>query len=94
MIGASLNLAALLLHHGAMPISLTGYHLIHPHARVPNVGSRHVITSTTKAWWLVDWIPVAPYLMSPGDILVGLGIMSLIYLNSSKRGEKVIAQNQ
>ncbi|MFB5190155.1 DUF5317 family protein [Alicyclobacillus fastidiosus] len=92
-IGACLNLFIIVLHGGAMPVSLGAFHALHPHGALPHVGSRHVMTSQAVGWWLADWIPVPPFLMSPGDIIVGLGIIVLVYSNSSKRGAKDVVQN-
>ncbi|WP_206915564.1 DUF5317 family protein [Alicyclobacillus suci] len=93
LIGASLNLFAIVINHGVMPVSLHAYTLMHHDTSVPHIGTRHVITSTGISGWIVDWIPVWPYLMSPGDILVGIGVIQLIFFNSSKRGEKVIVDH-
>lgn len=85
VVGALLNLMALLLHGGLMPVSESA--LVQTGQEVDSfeTDSRHQLMKNSMPFWLFgDWIPVVRYVLSPGDLLVGMGIILLITKNSSK----------
>ena len=85
MSGALLNLLALLVHEGLMPVSETALKLTGQEGVSFEADSRHqLMTDSNFLWILGDWIPVYKYVLSPGDFFVGVGIIVLIFLNSSK----------
>ncbi|WP_040203681.1 DUF5317 family protein [Neobacillus jeddahensis] len=87
VMGAILNLAALLMNGGSMPVSeeallQTGQVEL---ASFVTDSRHHLMEDKSLFYWVLgDWIPAADYVLSPGDVLVGIGIMLLIILNSSK----------
>nr|WP_251041198.1 DUF5317 family protein [Bacillus sp. ISL-45] len=90
IIGAVLNLLALLLNDGLMPVSEEALNTTGQHLESFETDSRHqVMSHSTDFWFLGDWIPVVKYVISPGDIFVAIGIVLLIYMNSSSMKPKV-----
>ncbi|MGS2779691.1 DUF5317 family protein [Robertmurraya sp. GLU-23] len=88
--GAILNLLALLLNEGLMPVDENALKQTGQEVTSFETDSRHqLMTKTTKFWILGDWIPVIKYVLSPGDLFVAIGIILLIYKNSSKIKLKV-----
>ncbi|MGG7622126.1 DUF5317 family protein, partial [Bacillus coreaensis] len=88
--GAILNLLALLLNEGLMPVDENALKQTGQEVTSFETDSRHqLMTETTKFWILGDWIPVIKYVLSPGDLFVAIGIILLIYKNSSKIKTKV-----
>ncbi|EWG11558.1 DUF5317 domain-containing protein [Cytobacillus firmus] len=82
--GAILNLFALLLNGGLMPVSKTSMELTGQADVSFDQDSRHqLMDEITITSILGDWIPLIKYVLSPGDLLVGIGIVLLITLNSS-----------
>lgn len=91
--GVFANLMALLLHGGSMPVSiraleLAGLHHLTDFSRA----SRHAAMENGMSGWLGDWIPIIMplgknYVMSPGDVLVGIGVIICFYYHSSRRKE-------
>ncbi|MEH7440557.1 DUF5317 family protein [Neobacillus drentensis] len=90
--GALLNLTALLLHGGLMPVSKEALILTGQTDPSFESDSRHQPMEASMPYWIFgDWIPVIRYVLSPGDFLVGLGIILLIFHHSSKmkiKGER------
>lgn len=85
IIGATLNLTALLLHGGLMPVSDFALIQTGQEGYSFKSDSRHQLMDSSSLFWLLgDWIPVIHYVLSPGDFLVGIGITLLIFKNSSK----------
>ncbi|WP_431307945.1 DUF5317 family protein [Alicyclobacillus sacchari] len=82
--GTALNLIAIVVTGGAMPVLLSTVHLLHL-SIAKNTGLRHSFTAMDGWWWLGDWIPVPPFVMSPGDILVGIGLGRFALAESQKR---------
>jgi hypothetical protein len=82
-VGSSLNVLALLVHNGRMPVLEQALII----ARVPNIpdDSRHQLMSASPFWWLGDWIPLYKMVISIGDLLVGVGIFTFIIMNSPPR---------
>ncbi|HZH61635.1 MAG TPA: DUF5317 family protein [Metabacillus sp.] len=87
--GALLNALALVLHRGFMPVSETAMKL----AGLEHLGfegdSRHRSMGDSLFWWLGDWIPFftpigVNYVISLGDVLVGVGLILFIVRNSLK----------
>lgn len=90
IVGAILNLAALLLHGGLMPVSKDALTVTGQEIGTFENDSRHQLMKDSNLFWLLgDWIPVVKYVLSPGDFFVGVGIIFLIYKNSSKRKNTV-----
>jgi hypothetical protein len=88
--GATLNLLALVLNEGFMPVDQNALNKTGQEVSSFETDSRHqLMTNTTTFWMLGDWIPVIKYVLSPGDLLVAIGIILLIYRNSSKMNLKV-----
>ncbi|MBT2693618.1 DUF5317 family protein [Bacillus sp. ISL-55] len=85
--GSTLNLLALLLHGGLMPVSEKAMTLTGQDVSSLGNDSRHQLMDSTFTWILGDWIPVLKYVLSPGDLLVGTGIITLVYLNSTVWGK-------
>jgi hypothetical protein len=84
-LGAFLNLIALLLNSGQMPVSEKALKQTGQEISSFSTDSRHEgMTETSITWILGDWIPVVKYVLSPGDFLVGTGIILLVWLNSTK----------
>jgi hypothetical protein len=89
--GLSINIIALITHGGLMPVSekamkVAGlqYLLDYTH------DSRHQDMGESFFWWLGDWIPVIVpigenFVLSPGDVMVGLGLILFCIYHSSKR---------
>jgi hypothetical protein len=90
--GALLNLSALLLHGGLMPVSEEALILTGQTDPSFESDSRHQLMEDSMPYWILgDWIPVFRFVLSPGDFLVGIGMILLIYFHSSKikrKGER------
>lgn len=91
--GTVLNMLALLLHGGMMPVSENAMRI----AGLEDLGfdsdSRHRLMETSLFWWLGDWIPlITPigtnYVISLGDLVVGIGFIVLIVRTSVVKGER------
>jgi len=83
--GATLNLLALLLHGGTMPVWEKALQLTGQENVLLDTDARHHLMNESNFWILGDWIPVIRYVLSPGDFLAGLGIILLIVLHSERR---------
>jgi hypothetical protein len=83
--GATLNLLALLLHGGTMPVSERALQLTGQENVLLDTDARHHFMNESVFWILGDWIPVIRYVLSPGDFLAGIGIILLIVLHSERR---------
>ncbi|WP_169794067.1 DUF5317 family protein [Alicyclobacillus acidiphilus] len=89
LIGTVLNIVVILLNHGSMPVLEQTMRMLHMSVS-DHIGSRHSIIANPRGdWWLGDWLPIPPYIMSPGDILVGLGIVWFALSNTRKRATPV-----
>lgn len=89
MVGALLNFFALLFHGGLMPVSLRAMNWF-GEAESWTTDSRHQLMEDTLFKWLGDWIPFmtptgATEVLSPGDVLVGCGLIVFMIYNSSLR---------
>jgi hypothetical protein len=90
-IGTSINSLALLTHKGLMPVSETAINLAGlQHLLNYNRDSRHQQMEDSLFWWLGDWIPFfAPigenFILSPGDLIIGIGLILFCVRNSAKR---------
>ncbi|RDI40043.1 DUF5317 domain-containing protein [Falsibacillus pallidus] len=80
--GAVLNLAALVLHGGVMPVDAHALQMTGQENAVFETDARHTLMENSLFWIVGDWIPVIRYVMSPGDIFVGIGIFLMIVCNS------------
>ncbi|NRD76889.1 DUF5317 family protein [Bacillus sp. BRMEA1] len=87
-IGAALNLIALLLNGGTMPVSKKALQLTGQAGVSFATDARHHLMGDSVYWILGDWIPVIRYALSPGDILAGIGIAILIIKHSEKRSDQ------
>jgi uncharacterized membrane protein len=90
--GSILNLTALLVHGGLMPVSEDALTMTGQEVSSLGHDSRHQLMENSMRFWILgDWIPVVRYVLSPGDFFVGLGIILFVYHNSSKikpKGER------
>jgi hypothetical protein len=85
LLGAVLNFIAITAHGGVMPVSPSAWAMIHGSALTPGDSRHTVVTEGDSLWWLTDWIPVVRYIVSPGDLLVGAGLVLFILSNARKR---------
>jgi hypothetical protein len=85
LLGASLNFIAIAAHGGVMPVSPSAWSVVHSSALTPGDSRHTVLTQGDSLWWLTDWIPVVRYIVSPGDVLVGAGLVLFILSNARKR---------
>jgi len=85
IIGAVLNLLALLLNGGTMPVSEKALQLTGQGIGSFDTDARHHLMNETLYWALGDWIPLIRYVLSPGDIFAGIGVLLLIVRNSDHR---------
>lgn len=83
--GAVLNLIALLLNGGTMPVSEKALQLTGQMDSSFDTDARHHLMNETLFWILGDWIPVIRFVLSPGDFFAGIGILLLIVKNSDQR---------
>jgi hypothetical protein len=90
--GAGVNIIALIVFAGAMPVSETAMEIVGQNTTSFATDSRHqVLGANEPFWFLADWIPLQPYVLSLGDILVGVGFIRLLTANSpSIRKKQVI----
>jgi heme/copper-type cytochrome/quinol oxidase subunit 4 len=95
MVGLFLNMMAVMLNGGFMPVSKTAMEIANlQHLMDFSRDSRHQLMEDSHIGWLGDWIPfLTPvgtnYVLSPGDLLVGVGLIILIIRNSSGRSKTV-----
>jgi hypothetical protein len=82
--GTLLNLLALLFHGGLMPVSENALQQTGQDPLSFATDSRHQSMTDSYFWILGDWIPVVKYVLSPGDLFVGTGIILLVLINSTK----------
>jgi hypothetical protein len=82
LVGAGLNVLALLIYGGLMPVSETAMEIAGQDATGFESDSRHQLLHDEPFWFLADWVPIPPYVMSIGDILVGIGFIRLLSINS------------
>jgi hypothetical protein len=93
--GLFLNMMALILNGGLMPVSKEAMEIAGlQHLMDFSGDSRHQLMEDSHIGWLGDWIPFftpigTNYVLSPGDLLVGFGLMILMVRNSSGRGKAV-----
>ncbi|WP_415839493.1 DUF5317 domain-containing protein [Paenibacillus tarimensis] len=82
--GCSLNLAALLFNGGKMPVSYKALQIADlEHLSDYSSASRHQHMDSQHIQWLGDWIPFftpigTNYVLSPGDLVIGAGL--IIYI--------------
>ncbi|MBA2870381.1 putative RDD family membrane protein YckC [Anoxybacillus calidus] len=86
--GALLNTLALILHNGFMPVSETAMKIAKLDVSFQG-DSRHQSMEDSIFWWLGDWIPFftpigTNYVISLGDVFVGIGLILFIVRNSLK----------
>ena len=86
--GALANAVALLLYGGLMPVSPAAMRMagLSANAGAFLASSRHQFMHPSLFWWLGDWIPLFHFVLSPGDLLVGAGLIWFLYASSAKRG--------
>jgi hypothetical protein len=89
--GAILNLLALLLHGGTMPVSKRALQLTGQESILFDTDARHHLMNESMLWILGDWIPLIRYVLSPGDFFAGIGIILLIVTHSEyRKGQGVV----
>lgn len=86
-----MNTLALLLHGGLMPVSENVIKMVDLKDSSFDTDSRHQLMEDTNFWWLGDWIPFftpigSNSVLSPGDLIVGIGLIVFIVRNSARRG--------
>ncbi len=86
--GALVNFLALLLYGGLMPVSSAAMRMagLSVSTGAFLASSRHQFMRPSAFWWLGDWIPFFHFVLSPGDLLVGAGLVWFLYASSAKRG--------
>jgi hypothetical protein len=89
--GLSINILALITHGGLMPVSEKALKIADlGHLVDYSQDSRHQEMGDSFFWWLGDWIPlIIPFgknfVISPGDFVVGVGLILFCINNSTKR---------
>lgn len=89
--GTITNIIALLTHKGLMPVSESAMNVAGlQHLLDYSQDSRHQAMEDSLFWWLGDWIPfLAPigenFILSPGDVIIGIGLILFCVKNSTKR---------
>ena len=71
-LGAALNILVVALN-GGMPARATLDEI--PDEARPMY---HAIDKQSRCSWLADWIPIGTWLISPGDVLLAIGVVSMI----------------
>ncbi|WAH36756.1 DUF5317 family protein [Alicyclobacillus dauci] len=87
LVGSMLNLLVILANDGTMPVYLGTAHLLHLSQGSDYLATHHFIDSNAWDWWLSDWLPLPLFIMSPGDIFVGIGVIQLVLLNGKRQRE-------
>ncbi|TFB13676.1 hypothetical protein E3U55_15575 [Filobacillus milosensis] len=83
IVGASLNVLALIVFGGLMPVSEAAMNMVGQDPTNFSSDSRHQLLQEGEFWWvLADWVPLKPYVMSVGDIFVGIGFIRFLTVNS------------
>lgn len=82
--GFVLNISAILLNQGEMPVSAKAAELAGVRAPIAD-NLRHELFEHSSLWWLYDWIPFIHTVLSPGDVLVAIGISYFWIVNSKER---------
>ncbi|WP_309123090.1 DUF5317 domain-containing protein [Paenibacillus sp.] len=91
--GCALNIVALSLNGGRMPVSVPALELAGlAHLSDMSSSVRHQPMTGDHVAWLGDWIPIlvpfgTNYVWSPGDVLLGLGIIIFLVRSSKEGGE-------
>lgn len=83
--GTALNLLALFLHNGLMPVSRKAMQIAQLSITDFSGDSRHQWMDTSDSWWFGDWIPLFKHVISPGDLFIGIGTIIFIVYYSRKR---------
>ncbi len=83
--GAIVNALGLLLNGGTMPVSDRALLLTGQESVLMEADARHKLMNETSFWFLGDWIPLIQYVLSPGDLFVGIGVILLIVKHSRCR---------
>lgn len=92
-VGCFLNWIALTVNGGKMPVALSALKAAGlEHLNDYSGSSRHQNMDASRLDWLGDWIPfITPvgtnYVMSPGDLIVGFGLIIFILGLSQRRAE-------
>lgn len=91
LLGSLLNFLAISIHGGLMPVSEKALRIAGLTSLIDVTDSRHQTMQSSLFGWLGDWIPfITPvghnYVLSPGDVFVGIGIIILIVGNSVRMG--------
>lgn len=99
-LGIALNVLVMLANGGWMPLTPETYHFVHPDRPVVEQtrpsSSKNVILSRseTKLWILSDLIPITlPWrrtAVSPGDIVLVVGVAQFIFQTTAKKKDKVL----
>lgn len=83
--GALMNVIALLVHGGLMPVSEIAIQQTGQEHLSFETDARHQPMNYSNSFWILgDWIPMIRYILSPGDVLVGIGIIRLIVKNAKQ----------
>lgn len=91
--GVIFNFIAIVLHDGFMPVSQNAMELAGLENTDMATDSRHQLMGATPFWWLGDWIPFyspvgSNYVLSPGDLFVGIGLIVFMASHSSRREDR------
>jgi len=68
-----------------MPVSEKALQMTGQESFMLETDARHHLLNESVFWVLGDWIPLIRYVLSPGDLLAGLGIILLIIKHSELR---------
>ena len=72
-IGVALNVVAMIANRGKMPVNTDGSQLDKP--------DHDAMNSQTRLRKLGDWILFGPWMISPGDILLCIGLVGVVFLH-------------
>lgn len=86
VVGAFVNLIALVTNGGHMPVSEQALRMagLSVNKAMFDNNSRHVWMTHLHWWWLGDYIPIPKHVLSPGDVIVAIGMMVFLFTNSKK----------
>jgi hypothetical protein len=92
-IGFLLNAIPIFLNGGAMPVSSVAFKMLNSNAEIDieKLGLYTLINQDTKLWILGDIIPFRGFIksiVSIGDIIAALGMMSIIITGMKKQSTK------
>jgi hypothetical protein len=79
MTGCIMNVVAITSHGGFMPVSERAIIITGQSMDFSSDGRHILMDMSIPTWILGDWIPVYPYILSLGDLIVMIGVSLFIY---------------